>query len=200
MKIRVWMFVSVFALIAGVPTMAVATEKFLPSVETNAPPKEPLANFDKFEFAKITMDAPFAGQKANEAALQRIQAHFTNRITPMSVALGSRQARNDPPRVLLIEPKIEKIKYIGTGARIWAGAMAGSSQVLVSVRVTDKATGELIANPEFYQRASGWGGAYTAGSTDNDMLGRITDLVASYLNNNLENAVGGPTGAEGLKN
>lgn len=195
MKICAWMFAGMLALAASAPT--IAAEKYLPSVETNAPPKEPFIAFDKIEFADIALKPPFAGQKANEAAREKIQANFTTRITPMSVALDSRPARRDPPRVLLVEPSIEKIKYIGTGARIWAGPMAGSSQVLMKLKITDKETGDVIAEPEFYQHASAWGAAYSR--NDQDMLNRITDLMSAYLSNNLEKAVGGRTGAEGLK-
>lgn len=198
MKIRAWMFAGMFVLAAAVPTLAVAGEKYLPSVQTNAPPKEAFIAFDKIEFADIALKSPFAGQKANETAREKIQSNFTTRIAPMSVALASRPSRRDPPRVLLVEPSIEKIKYIGTGARIWAGPMAGSSQVLMKLKITDKGTGEVIAEPEFYQHASAWGAAYSR--NDQDMLSRITDLMATYLSKNLEAAVGGPTGAEGLKN
>jgi hypothetical protein len=74
--------------------------------------------------------------------------------------------------------------------------MAGSSQVLLHLKITDKQTREVIAEPQFYQRANGWGGAYSYGSTDSDMLSRVTELVATYLSANLETAVGGPTGAD----
>lgn len=197
MKICTALFAGVFALVAFLPPAA-AADKYLPSVETNAPPKEAFASFDKIEFADIVLRPPFAGQKPNEAAREKIQANFTSRVAPMAVALNARPARHDPPRVLLVEPAIEKIKYISTGARIWAGPMAGSSQVLMKLKISDKATGEIIAEPEFYQHANAWGAAYSR--NDQDMLSRITDLVTSYFSSNIETAVGGRTGAEGLKN
>ena len=182
-----------------VPSASYATEKYLPSVEVNAPPKVSLASYDRVEFAPVTMKAPFEGQKPNVAARERIQEAFSNRTAPFMAALNARQAKADPASTLLIEPSIEKIKFIGTGARIWAGAFAGSSQILMRMKISDKATGEIIAEPEFYQRANGWGGAYSMGRTDNDMLGRITDQMTTYLSENLESTVGGRTGAEGLK-
>ena len=56
-----------------VPSASYATEKYLPSVEVNAPPKVSLASYDRVEFAPVTMKAPFEGQKPNVAARERIQ-------------------------------------------------------------------------------------------------------------------------------
>jgi hypothetical protein len=186
--------------LAWVAAPAQAADKFLPSVTTNAAPARPFGQFDRIEVAPVALAPPFDKHNANQVALERIQGHFNSRVTPMTAMMNSRPAKADPASTLLVEPTIQKIKFVGTGARIWAGAMAGSSQVLMKVRITDKATGAVIAEPEFYQKANAWGGAYSAGSTDNDMLGRITDMLAAYLGANMETAVGGPTGAEGLKN
>jgi hypothetical protein len=188
------------ALVAtAAPSNASATEKFLPSVQTNAPPKAPFASFDRVEIAPVTLAAPWDKNKANVGAQSKIQGYFTSRLAAWTLVLNARTAKTDPPRALLIEPSIEKIKFIGMGARIWVGAMAGSSQVLMKLKITDKQTGEVIAEPEFYQRANAWGGAYSSGGTDSDMLSRITDLVATYLSANLETAAGGPTGAEEVR-
>jgi hypothetical protein len=179
-------------------TNASATEKYLPSVQTNMPPKVPFSSFDRIELGPVTLAAPFDKHKANIAAQAKIQGYVTTRLAPLSLVINGRESKSETTRILLIEPRIEKIKFIGTGARLWAGAMAGSSQVLMRVKISDKQTGEVIAEPEFYQRANAFGGAYSAGGTDNDMLSRIADLMATYLSGNLEAAVGGPTGAEGV--
>lgn len=197
MRLNSLILAACMASIAAIaPTSVSAADKYQPSVQTNAPPKVPFSIFDRVEISPVTLAAPFDKHKGNVAAQSKIQDHFTTRLAPLAMVMNSREKKSDPARVLLIEPSIEKITFIGTGARIWAGAMAGSSQVLMRVKISDKQTGELIAEPEFYQRANAWGGGYSAGRTDNDMLSRIADLMASYLSGNLETAVGGPTGAE----
>jgi hypothetical protein len=40
------------------------------------------------------------------------------------------------------------LKFVGGGKRFVAGAMAGSSAVVIRMRLTDVATGEVIADPE----------------------------------------------------
>ena len=66
----------------------------------------------------------------------------------------------------------------------------------MTVRFTDKASGRVIAEPEFFQRAAAMSGAYSFGGNDNAMLIRITSVVEQYLLRNHQRAVGGPTGLE----
>ena len=66
-----------------------------------------------------------------------------------------------------------------------------------TVKLTDRTTGETIAEPEFYQHANAQGAAWSFGGTDKAMLGRETQLIADYLKDNYDHAVGGPTGKDG---
>ena len=88
---------------------------------------------------------------------------------------------------------------VGVNGRFWAGPLAGSSAVVMKMRLVDKATGEVIAEPEFFQRASAMGGAFAVGGTDYGMLVRISTVSEQYLKRNYPQAVGGPTGLDGTK-
>jgi hypothetical protein len=79
---------------------------------------------------------------------------------------------------------------------VWGGALAGSSAVVMQVRLVDGQSGELVAQPEFFQRAAAMGAAHTFGATDRDMLGRIAVVVRESLARNYLQAVGGSTGLE----
>ncbi len=162
----------------------------------NPPPKMALEAFDRFEIAPIAMVAPYAGQPANEQAKERLQANLDERVPPVLNEWSGKPAKNDPPRVLRIEPTIRHVKFVSGKARLWAGAFAGGTAVLMTVKMSDAATGEVIAEPEFYQHANAFGAAYSFGATDKAMLIRVTDLVTGYLKSNYVAAVGGPTGKE----
>jgi hypothetical protein len=169
-----------------------ATTYVDPQSNMNPPPTEAFSSFHHFKIVPIAMGEPYAGQTANERALVKIQENLDLRLNPV---LTSWNAAGDPSgRVLLIQPEIQDIKFISGGARFWAGAMAGSSAVVMRVKFIDEATGQEIAHPEFYQRAAAMGGAYSMGGTDNNMLIRIASLVSDYTVNNHPKAVGGPTG------
>jgi hypothetical protein len=66
----------------------------------------------------------------------------------------------------------------------------------LKMRLVDAATGEVVAEPEFFQRANAVGAAYSFGASDAGMLDRIAIVAREYLVRNYDRAVGGPTGLE----
>ena len=166
------------------------------SSATNPAPAEAFSAFDRFEVARITMGAPWAGQKPNEAALVNLQANLDERSGPWLAEVNGAAAVEGEPRVLRIEPYVAGIRFISGGKRVFAGAFAGKSRVLLKLRIVDAGTGTVIAEPEFYQHAAGMAGAYSFGGADKAMLARVTSLAVDYLRANHAAAVGGPTGGE----
>jgi hypothetical protein len=63
--------------------------------------------------------------------------------------------------------------------------MAGSSAVLLRMRYTNAATGEVVADPTPYAKASAWGGAFSFAASDNKMLMRLVNDACSYGRSNL---------------
>ena len=163
---------------------------------TNPPPSTALNAFDGFQVLPIEMVAPYAGQPANEQAKTRLQAYVDERVPAIVSAWNAAEAKHSPPRTLKIEPVIRHVKFVSGKARFWGGAFAGGTAVLLTVKLSDAETGEVIAEPEFYQHANAMGAAYSFGGTDKAMLGRTAELLANYLKANYEAAVGGPTGKE----
>ncbi|MFO1154787.1 MAG: hypothetical protein U1E42_14165 [Rhodospirillales bacterium] len=165
------------------------TEIYAPAA-TNPPPSEPFINFGQFRLEPVTLSPAFKEQGYNESARASIDRS-------LQASLGSLLASWDKGkgRTLVVQPYIEEIKFIGGAARFWAGAMAGSSAVVMRVTYRDQASGAEIATPVFYQHANAMGGAWTFGGTDNAMLARMAELVTTYTRDNFQTAVGGPTGA-----
>jgi hypothetical protein len=165
-------------------------------ITMNPPPAEKFAAFNRFEMEKITLVAPYAGQAANERAVAKIQENVDLKAAPQLQGWNNAGAGVTPARTLVFTPVVTEIKFISGGARFWAGAMAGSSAVIMKVTITEKETGRVIATPMFYARAAAMGGAWTFGSTDNLMLVRIAGRFTDYLAANYAAATGGRTGAE----
>ena len=162
----------------------------------NPAPKVALNGFDRFEIAPVAMGAPYAGDEVNEDAKQRLQVNLDERATPLLAEWNGKEPKSSPPKTLKIEPTVRYLKFISGKKRLWTGAFSGSTSVLVTVKLSDAATGETIAEPEFYQRAGAMGGAWSYGATDKAMLVRTTDLISDYLKANYAAAVGGPTGKD----
>ena len=162
----------------------------------NPAPQAAFKTFSHFEVKKITMGPPYAGQAANEKALKKIQQNFDLRVNPLVEKWNKPATAAANGKTLVIEPRIDQIKFINGTARFWAGAFAGDSGVILKIRFVDKDTGKVIAEPEFYQRANKHGGTWSIGATDNNMLVRITEVSTRYITANYDNAVGGPTGLD----
>jgi len=190
-KYPIWCLVALpFGLLTGCATHISTT------VTHNPPPAEKFSAFNRFELTKIALPPPYAGQGGNEKARAKIQEDLSQRMDPALKQWNATGTAGEPARTLLIEPTISEIKFINGGARFWAGALAGSSAIIMNAKISEKETGKVIATPMFYARAEAWGGAWTFGVTDNLMLDRIAGRLADYLLGNYGSAVGGLTGAE----
>jgi hypothetical protein len=162
----------------------------------NPPPAEAFSKFTHFTLGAARLVPPYAGQPANERALLKIQENLSAQMTPVLAQWNAAGAATSPKRTLLVDPVVTEIKFINGNSRFWAGPIAGSSAVILRVKISEYETGKVIATPEFYARASAMGGTWTIGATDNVMLTRIAGHLASYLKGNFAQAVGGPTGVD----
>lgn len=181
--------------VAAVGT-AWAKDEIRASSATNPPPSEALGQFDRYELKPATLSPDYAEHPANKEALVAFQRNLDERVGAWVAEQNAAPPKRTPARTLVIEPQIEKIRFISGGKRFWAGAFAGSSQLLVKLTLTDAATGDVIATPEFYQHAKGMAGAWTFGAADNTMLVRTASLARDYLQGNQAAAQGSATGWE----
>lgn len=159
----------------------------------NPPPTEAFSAFQRFEARPIMMGAPWAGQKGNEAARDMLQADLDERLKPLLSEWNAKSV-GDAPRTLRIEPVVRYIRFITGGKRFFGGGFAGNSAVMISLKITDAATGATIAEPDFYQHANALGAAYSFGATDKTMLIRISNMITEYMRANYPQAVGGSVG------
>jgi hypothetical protein len=157
----------------------------------NPPPAEPLAHFDHFELLPVDGSAE---AKKEAAAYAHIDGNLQNE---MKAVIGPWEKSGTAGRKLQIAPYVQDLKFVGGGTRFFAGAFAGSSAVVVKLRLIDADSEMVIGEPQFFQRAAAMGGAWSIGATDNDMLKRIATIAAGYMRDNYDKAVGGPTGYDG---
>lgn len=130
-----------------------AGEEIRPSVERNAAPTEQLDHYARFELKPVQLVPPYAGQETNEKARDAVQDNLQQGLGQWAAQRNAEPAKAEPARTLVIEPVIEKVRFISGGKRFFAGAFAGSSRILLRLRLIDAATGEVVAQPEFYQHA-----------------------------------------------
>ena len=173
--------------------MGCVTTVETPETSFNPAPTSSFSSYSQIKLNLVQFDPGLPSGSANQAALEKIQENVDAEIGLTLEQWNSNPSTTSNGR-LVIEPVITEMKFVGGATRVLAGAFAGSSAVIMKVRIYDSECGDTIAYPEFYQRAAAMGGAYTVGVTDNLMLVRIANLLVEYLKSNYENAVGGPTG------
>lgn len=163
---------------------------------SNPPPREAFSGFSKVTVGDVRFGKQCARSGDNERALVKIQENLEARLKEPLARWNAAGAERAPKRTLVVDPVVTEMKFVDGTARFWAGPMAGSSAVVLKVRIYVYETDEEIAAPEFFARASAMGGGWTIGVTDNIMLTRVAGRLADYLEANYAQAVGGPSGVD----
>ena len=170
-----------------------ATHVQKPEHTQNPPPSVTFNEFSQFELKPVNQSEGCQKAQGGDKLIAALNQRLPAKLNPM-LHHWKTAAQHSKRGKLVIEPICANAKLIGTATRIFAGPLAGSSAVVIKVRYTDAASGQVIAEPSFYQRTAAMSGAYTFGATDNAMLSRIVNLVAGYTENNYAQFSGGPTG------
>jgi len=151
-----------------------------PNIE---PPKVRFSEFKNVELKSVQLVPRFAAHSANQKARNKVDEELATRLRavfPEMTKVDSSSTPTPGVRTLVIEPVITDIKFIGGAVRFWAGAMAGSSHIKMTVTYRDSSTGEAIAEPHFYAHANAMAGAWSIGQADNAMLRRIAQDAVTY--------------------
>ena len=93
-------------------------------------------------------------------------------------------ASSDRSGTLVIEPQLASLRIISGGARFWAGAFAGESNIDMDLAVTDQGTGQQIAKPRITLKADAMAGAWSVGKSDQNLLDYIASIAHAYMTMN----------------
>jgi hypothetical protein len=148
-----------------------------------------LSEFSRVILVKTEIAPTYADQGPNIKAVNKIDEILQQRIggvldnvefkTRDELAAMKLSPNSD---VLVIKPYVKQIKFIGGAARFWAGAMAGSSVVIMDVSFERGQGGKYMSNPGFIRKA----GAYTDafGVASNRMLEDVAQDAINYISYN----------------
>jgi hypothetical protein len=184
------------ALVCAVLAFAGCATHINSSLATNPPPAEAFSGFTKIQLGSVRFDRKCERTSDGERALAKIQENLSARMAASLARWNAAGKGHTPVRTLLVDPVVAEMKFVDGNSRFWVGPLAGSSAIILRVRITEYETGKVVATPEFYARASAMGGSFSIGATDNVMLTRIAGRLADYLEGNYDKAVGGTTGVD----
>jgi hypothetical protein len=175
--------------IAGAALTQGCATKIKASSTANPPPSAAFSSYGRIELRPTVFRD---GAKGDTAGLAKIEENIRK---DMSEPLAKWNARPSNGRTLVIQPVVDELSFKHGAKRVLLGPLAGSSGVLMHLEIKDD-KGNLVGNPQFFQRAQAMGAGFTFGVHDNLMLTRGANLATGYLTANYERAVGGPTGAD----
>jgi hypothetical protein len=178
-----------FALALIAPLHA-ATPSF-DATARNPPPSVALSAFERIELAPLALAPGLDAHKGNVVAQRYLQVDLEERLRKR-VDAHNAAATGAGGRTLQVRPEISAVRFITGGKRLLFGGFGGKSWAVLTLHLTDKASGEVIAAPRFEQRAYGLFAGYSLGAADKLMLARLADMAAAYLVDNTEAAVGAP--------
>jgi uncharacterized protein DUF4410 len=181
--------------LALAPAFSLALSHAALAAPPNPPPANKLQGYSGYELKALTVDATVGEKKNLDKVVAKVEESLHHNVDPILQSWNA-QASAGNPQKLVIEPHLTSVHKPSGASRFFAGAMAGDGYITVKVSITEQPSGKLIAEPEFYRRASAMAGAWTVGAHDNAMLEKVAALAANYLSANYSEAVGGDTGHE----
>ncbi|WP_445678791.1 hypothetical protein [Radicibacter daui] len=150
-----------------------------PMDATQTPPSAAFGQFTPVLLKPLTNQTP---QDFPPEAAAQVQRGLEKCLSETLGAVGaySEEAAKSNPTALVLEPTILNGKKVSVGARIWLGALAGSSAVQMQVTYKSAKDDTVLAQPVFYAKAAAMSGAWTFGAQDNAMLDRLSENACQY--------------------
>lgn len=123
-------------------------------------------------------DYPDLSLQFQTAALSQIKSKKTyKRVEPIEAKDALSGFKGD---TLIVDTKVADIRIVGTGARIWAGAMAGASYIHVYVKLTDAATQKVLLEKILATHNNALASAWAPG-TENSLPIDMGKIVGEYI-------------------
>lgn len=146
------------------------------------PASKRLSTFAHYEVRDMKLTAEIAGDEAKRDYANRLESMLTAKISTTLDGWGS--APDATGGTLVIEPVLNNLRIVSTGARVWAGAWAGDSNIDMTLNLIEAESGDVIASPRVERSSSATAGAWSSGSTDQNLLDYIVDISVQYLIDN----------------
>jgi hypothetical protein len=90
------------------------------------------------------------------------------------------QSSDRASSTLIIQAEMTTLRIVGSGARVWLGAMAGSSEMGFYVKLIDAGTGSVVAEKEIKDNANVFASSYTGGGLDKMLPSVIGNLITEF--------------------
>jgi hypothetical protein len=146
------------------------------------PPSQRLSSFGRFELMPMELSAAISEDRGKVAEAQDLEGRLRAKLQPLLDQWNEKSGRGEP--TLLVEPVLSSLRVVSGSARFWIGAFAGNSTVDMILKLTDKGSGNVIAQPRVVRSAEAMTGGWSVGRSDQNLLDYITAIAHEYLVSN----------------
>jgi hypothetical protein len=130
----------------------------------------------KFEYdPQIEVDYPGAVAECEKSALEAIIAKKIFASAVMETT-GAKYAG-----ALLVKAKVTNLRIVSAGARMWGGPFAGSSEMILQMKLIDASTGTMVREKELSTSNNPWAASWMWGSSDRSLPVNLGMMVAEYV-------------------
>jgi hypothetical protein len=147
-------------------------------------PEVPLTAFGAFEFLPVAMSAEVQEKEDKVAAANMLGQRMQADLQPLVQGWAANAPAAARGRTLQIQPTVVALRIVGGGARFWLGAMAGDSTIDVELSLVEKGSGRVVARERINKSSGGMAGAWSFGSTDQNLAQYVVDITHQYFVNN----------------
>lgn len=146
-----------------------------------AAPSRPLSSFASYELKPMALSPAVLQDDRKVERARQLEARMRQKIEPLVDKWKSAPALPGRSGRLVIEPQLASLKVVSGGARFWAGAMAGDSNIDLDLSLTDGDTGQVIAKPRIALHSDAFTGGWSIGASDRYLLDYIAAVSYEYL-------------------
>lgn len=82
---------------------------------------------------------------------------------------------------LLVKTRIEEMRLVSGAARMWAGAFAGSSNMVLDVELVDGGTGKVVGKQQLASANNAFAAAWVGGMSDVSLPSDMGAILAEYI-------------------
>jgi hypothetical protein len=147
------------------------------AAETSLGKRYDVIFFQKFEAdPKIETDYPGAVAECETNAISELRSKNFFRKVEKEGAGGRYEGQT-----LLVQPKVLSLRIVSGAARFWGGAFAGTSDMVVELKMTDAVSGKLIHEKVLSTANNPFAAAWVWGSSDRSLPADMGKIISEYI-------------------
>ena len=110
---------------------------------------DPITGYNVFELRPTVLDEGVRNVGHNPAVVAKLNENLESHCGAKIAQWNSLRSPNEPRALLIIEPHLTKLHFVGGNARFWLGPFKGNSDIFSDVKIIDAASGNVLTQESF---------------------------------------------------